>query len=307
MNLRNGLVACAWMGILGMLSACASSQGTPPLPEAVPLWNGVAPGSEGQTGQETITVHNEPAAAGHPDMSFRMVGNVNFPSITPFLPAKDKATGVAVIIAPGGGHQFLAIDHEGYNVGRYMADHGIAGFVLKYRLARAKGSPYKIEVHELMDAQRAIRLVRSHAAEWGIDPHKVGIMGFSAGGELAMLASTRFDKPIAGSNDDIDTLDCRPDFQALIYPGGLNNPSEIPVTREMPPAFLACSYTDRLTISENLATFYLMLKAAGVPAELHIYNSGGHGFGIRPTTMPVGTWPDRFVDWLRDRGMIEGG
>jgi acetyl esterase/lipase len=304
MNFRIGL-ASGWAAFLVVLSGCASSHGTPPLPGEVKLWNKTAPGSEGQTAPETTEIRNESAGAGHPAISFRMISEVNFPSITPFLPAKDKATGVSVIIAPGGGHQFLAIDHEGYNVGRYLADHGIAGFVLKYRLAKAKGSPYKIDVHELMDAQRAIRLVRSRAGEWGVDPHKVGIMGFSAGGEVAILASTQFDKPVIGSNDDIDKLDCRPDFQALVYPGGLNNPSSITVTKNTPPAFLACSYTDRLTISENLATFYLILKAAGVPAELHIYNSGGHGFGIRPTTQPVGTWPDRFVDWLKDRGLID--
>src|SRR5579862_5825750 len=115
--------------LLAALSACASTHGTaPPLPDEVKLWSGVAPGSEGQTGAETSEIRNEPAGAGHPALSFRMISNVNFPSVTPFLPAKDKATGVAVIIAPGGGHQFLAIDHEGYSVGRYLADHGIAGF-----------------------------------------------------------------------------------------------------------------------------------------------------------------------------------
>lgn len=150
----------------------------------------------------------------------------------------------------------------------------------------------------------AIRLVRSRAVDWGVDPNKVGIMGFSAGGDLAILASTRFGEPVAGSNDEVDKLNCRPDFQALLYPGGLDHPDSIAITTDTPPAFLACSYTDRLTISENLATFYLRLKAAGVPAELHIYNSGGHGFGIRPTTRPVGTWPDRFIDWLGDRGLM---
>lgn len=305
MNLRNRSNVFGCLLILAALSGCASTPAAPPLPSAVPLWNGIAPGSEGQTTPEKYSIQHVPATKNNPDLSFGIVTNVNFPSVTPFLPAKDKATGVAVVIAPGGGHQMLAIDHEGYNVGRWLADHGIAGFVLKYRLAKETGSPYKVDVHELMDVQRAIRLVRSRADEWGIDTHKVGIMGFSAGGELAILASTRYDHPVPGSDDDIDKLDCKPDFQALLYPGGLNDPKSIVITKETPPAFLCCSYTDRLTISENLATFYLMLKATGVPAELHIYNSGGHGFGIRPgTTRPVGTWPDRFVDWLRDRGLI---
>jgi acetyl esterase/lipase len=287
-----------------MLSGCASGGGAPPLPDAVPLWSGVAPGSEGQTTPEKDSIQHVPATANNPEISFAIATNINSPSITPFLPSRERATGVAVIIAPGGGHQMLAIDHEGYAVGRWLADHGVAGFVLKYRLARAPGSPYKIDVHELMDVQRAIRLVRSRAGDWDVDPNKVGIMGFSAGGELAILASTRFGQPVTGSNDDVDKLNCRPDFQALLYPGGLDHPDSIAITADTPPAFLACSYTDRLSISENLATFYLRLKAAGVPAELHIYNSGGHGFGIRPTTRPVGTWPDRFIDWLRDRGLI---
>jgi endo-1,4-beta-xylanase len=275
------------------------------VPAAIPLWNGAAPGSEGQNAPEKSSIQHVPASDGHPAISFAIVTDVHHPSITPFLPAKEKATGAAVIIVPGGGHSLLAIEHEGYNVGRWLADHGVAGFVLKYRLAKEKGSPYKVEVHELMDVQRAIRMVRSRAGEWGIDPNKIGIMGFSAGGELAILASTTYERPVAGSNDAIDAVDCRPDFMALLYPGGLNQPEQVKVTSRTPPAFLACSYTDRLTISENLAKLYLMLKEAKVPAELHIYASGGHGFGIRPaTTQPVGTWPDRFVDWLKDRGFV---
>jgi endo-1,4-beta-xylanase len=275
------------------------------LPAAIPLWEGTAPGSEGQNAAEQTSLRQVPAEGGRPAFSFAIVTDVHHPSITPFLPEKGEGTGVAVIIAPGGGHSLLAIEHEGYNVGRWLADHGVAGFVLKYRLAKEKGSPYKVEVHELMDVQRAIRTVRSRASEWGVDPNKIGIMGFSAGGELAILASTTYEHPVAGSNDSVDTVDCKPDFMALLYPGGLNQPEKVNVTAEMPPAFLACSYTDRLTISENLAKFYLMLKEAKVPAELHIYASGGHGWGIRPaTTQPAGTWPDRFLDWLRDRGLI---
>jgi acetyl esterase/lipase len=281
------------------LAGCASSASNSALPQATPLWAGTPPGPQGPGGSERTTIRTDGG------VSFQILENVNSPSITPFLPAKDKATGVAVIIAPGGGHQFLAIEHEGWTVGRVLADDGIAGFVLKYRLSKEKNSPYKMD-DELMDVQRAIRLVRARAADWGVDPHKIGIMGFSAGGELAMLASTRYANPIAGSDDDIDRMDCRPDFQALIYPGGLNHPESIAVTRDTPPAFLACSYNDRPTISENLAKFYLMLKSAGVPAELHIYESGGHGWGIRPTTRPVGTWPELFVAWVRDRGLIGG-
>ena len=153
MSLCNRLAMCGLLTMTSLLSGCASGTGAAALPEAVPLWNGVAPGSEGQTTPEKYSIQHVPATANNPEISFGIVTNVNNPSITPFLPAREKATGVAVIVAPGGGHQMLAIDHEGYDVGRWLADHGVAGFVLKYRLARAPGSPYKIEVHELMDAQ----------------------------------------------------------------------------------------------------------------------------------------------------------
>ena len=293
--------------LLAMLSACASHPVPVAISNAIPdsvlLFPNGAPGSQGQTAPERYFPRHEPATKDTPDVSFQVLTDINFPSITPFLPDRDKATGVAVIIAPGGGHQFLSIDHEGYDVARYLAKHGVAGFVLKYRLARAQNSPYKVDVHALMDAQRAIRVIRSRATEWGIDPHKVGILGFSAGGEVALLASTRYDKPVPSTNDDVSQIDCKPDFEALIYPGGLNQPTTVPVTKDTPPSFLCCTYTDRPAISANLASFYLILKSAGVPAELHIYGSGGHGWGVRPTTRPVGNWPDRFLDWLGDRGL----
>jgi endo-1,4-beta-xylanase len=288
---------------LMLLSACAS--GPPKTPDAILLWPNGAPGSEGHTAPERTYIRHEAATADTPDVSFPVVTDINDPSITPFLPDKDKATGIAVIIAPGGGHMFLSINHEGYDVGRYLAAHGVAGFVLKYRLARAENSPYSVQVHALMDAQRAIRLIRSRAAEWGVDPHKIGILGFSAGGEVAMLSATRYGKPVPGSNDAVDQFDCKPDFQALLYPGGLNNPSSIPVDKDTPPAFLCCTNTDPSRIPANLAAFYLVLKAAGVPVELHIYGSGGHGWGVRPTGRPAATWTDRFMDWMGDRGLLK--
>jgi acetyl esterase/lipase len=305
MAISNFLVASACLAMTAILSGCASSATPPPLPAAIPLWNGVAPGSEGHDSPEKNSIEHVPATTNNPEISFAIVENVNSPSITPFLPEKGKATGVGVIVIPGGGHRFLAIEHEGYTVGRWLADHGVAGFVLKYRLAKEAGSPYSVDVHELMDVQRAIRLVRSRAGDWGVDPAKIGIMGFSAGGELAIKASTRFEQPVRGTNEAVDQISCRPDFQVLMYPGGLNDPNSVVIDKNTPPAFLACSYTDRISISENLAAFYIRLKAAGIPAELHIYESGGHGFGIRPTTLPVGTWPDRFMDWLRDRGLVQ--
>jgi acetyl esterase/lipase len=178
-------------------------------PEVILLWPNGAPGSEGQTAPEKI----EPPKQGQ---EYIKVSSIHKPSITAYLPAKDKATGAAVIICPGGGHAFLAMDIEGDNVGKWLAGHGIAGFALKYRLARETNSPYKVEVHALQDTQRAIRLVRSHAKEWGLDPDHIGVMGFSAGGQLAALAAVRYDNGMTNATDEVDKVSCKPDFQALL-------------------------------------------------------------------------------------------
>jgi endo-1,4-beta-xylanase len=208
-----------------------------------------------------------------------------------------------MLVIPGGGHRNLAITHEGYNVAEWLAARGIAAFVLKHRLARETNSTYKIDVESLADTTRAMRLIRGRAGEWGIDPTRVGAIGFSAGGELVNLVCARFDEGKADASDPIERQPCRPNFQALIYPG---RSGDIQPTNGFPPVFLACSYTDRKDISEGLAETYLRFKRAGVPAELHIYSSGGHGFGLRSTnTKPVGAWADRFVDWMADSALIK--
>lgn len=238
------------------------------------------------------------------------VTNIHHPSLTVYLPAQDKATGCAVIVAPGGGHARLAIQHEGYNVAQWLADHGIAAFILKYRLSKDEAAPagsaqpYTIDRDELGDAQRALRVVRSRAAEWGINPARVGIIGFSAGGEVALLAATRGSSGDASVADAIDRLSAKPDFFGLIYPGGLTR-KDIDLAKETPPAFLACGSEDRPTISELLPEFYLKCKKAGVPAELHIYAGAGHGFGVRATNLgPSAGWIDRFADWLGERKFL---
>ena len=229
------------------------------------------------------------------------VSRVHFPSITPYLPAKDKATGAAVLVIPGGGHRVLAIAHEGYNVAEWLRERGIAAFILKNRLARETNSTHTIEGHALADTQRALRLIRSRAAEWGVDPARLGVMGFSAGGELASLSSLRFDAPIE-ARDDIDRQATKPAFQALIYPG---RSGDIAPRKDSPPVFLCAGYGDRQDISEGLAEVYLRFKRAGVPAELHMYSSAGHGFGHRATNKgPHTTWLDRFREWLDGRGML---
>jgi endo-1,4-beta-xylanase len=194
------------------------------------------------------------------------------------------------------------MDHEGYNIARWLSEHGIAGFILKYRLARAKDSTYTIEGHSFADTERALRLVRSRAAEWGVNPERIGVIGFSAGGELAALAGNRYDAGNAAAADPVDRLTSRPAFQALIYPA---IPKDLKFSKDTPPAFLACGENDRPGISQGLPELYLAMKRAGVSAELHVYAGVGHGFGVRSTTKgPVATWIDRFRDWLDSRGFL---
>ena len=258
-------------------------------PEALPLWPHGAPGSEArvaepekQDGSNVMNVHN--------------------PSLTPFIPTTG-ATGVAVIIAPGGGHSKLCLGHEGYALAEWLREHGIAAFVLKYRLAREPGSAYTIQEHAMADTRRALRTVRSRAQEWGIKPDRIGIMGFSAGGELAAFAAMKSDPGKADAADPIERASSRPDFQALIYPGTSNL---FTVEKGMPPLFIACGYGDRPDIAEGMASIYLKYKAAGVKAELHIYSNAGHGFGYKPdTTTAAGAWPFRFREWLADSGLLK--
>ena len=280
--------------LLSLLCLCPVFTFAAELPTEIPLWPNGAPGSEGKTDKEVVTK----SASG--EISVRSIHN---PSLTPYLPAKEKGTGTAMLVIPGGGHRVLAITHEGYNVGEWLSEHGIAAFVLKHRLARETNSTYRIDVEALADTKRAMRLIRSRAAEWGIDPSRVGAIGFSAGGELVNLVCARFDDGQVGTTDPIERQPCRPNFQALIYPG---RSGDIQPTNGFPPVFLACSYTDRKDIAEGLAETYLRFKRAGVPAELHIYSTGGHGFGLRASNKkPVGAWVTRFDEWMVDSGFVK--
>jgi acetyl esterase/lipase len=208
-----------------------------------------------------------------------------------------------VVIAPGGSHVELWVDHEGYDVAKWLSAHGVAGFVLKYRLAREAGSSYTVDANSLPDMQRAIRLVRSRAPEWGVDPARVGVMGFSAGGDVAARAATQFDAGNPAAADPIDRQSSKPAFQALIYPG---LPQDLPVWRDEPPAFLLCGEDDRAGISEGLPELFLQLKHVGVPAELHVYSGVGHGFGVRSAnTGAIAEWPDRFLEWLGTLGFLK--
>ncbi len=241
--------------------------------EVIYLW----PESERVKGVETIK--NE------------RIASVPNPNITVFLPDAAKATGTAIVIAPGGGHHHLAIDHEGYDVARWLNKKGIAAFVLKYRLAKADGADGSITVDNQVraDGRRAIQIVRERAAEWKIDPAKIGIMGFSAGGELAALTAMHYEPGT------------RPDFVAMIYPNV--RPETKKIDKNTPPAFLVHADDDKLpsAISVN---FYLDLKKAGVSAELHVYSTGGHGFGMKDRPLPVTQWTQRFEEWLASRKLL---
>ena len=260
--------------------------------EEIRLWPNGAPGSEGETAAEVFKG------------DARLPSNftvVHYPSIYVFLPPKDKASGMAVVVAPGGGHSQLVIDKEGWEIADLLNRNGIAAFVLKYRLARAPGSHYTVEGNALPDAARAMRTVRSRAAEWGVDPARIGVMGFSAGGEVAALMETRFDAGNANAADPIDRASSRPDFAVVVYPG--YRPGTITVPKDAPPTFLVCADDDRSHVVTTV-NLYLDLEKQHVPAEMHIYGSGGHGFGLR-SKLPVGNWPDRLLDWMRDRKLLQ--
>lgn len=271
-------------------AACAADQ------LVIPLWPSGAPGSEARKAEPEKVAANG------------AVSNIHHPTLTVYLPAKDKATGAAVIVAPGGGHRFHSIAHEGYSVGQWLADNGVAGFVLKYRLARDDANaapnpqPYTIKEHALADGQRALRLIRSRAKEWGLNSNAIGMLGFSAGGEVVALAAMAAAPGDPAATDPIERESARPDFQALIYPG---RSGDIVPAKGAPPAFLLAGARDRADISEGLPKVYLLFKAAEVPVDLHMYASAGHGFGLRATNKtPVGSWPLRFREFLVDQKFI---
>jgi acetyl esterase/lipase len=245
------------------------------------------------------------------------------PSLTPYVLPKGSGAGTAIVICPGGGYQTLSMDKEGYAVAKWLNSLGVSAFVLKYRLGPRYHHP--IELH---DAQRAIRMVRSRAAEYGLQADRIGIMGFSAGGHLASTAGTHFDDGDASAADPIDRMSSRPDFMVLCYPvitfgqfahvGSRRNllgdnpdpklvenlSNELQVTKDTPPTFLFQTTTDATVPVENSVLFYLALRKAGVPAEMHIYERGPHGVGLAQNDPVLSTWPARLADWLRIHGWL---
>jgi acetyl esterase/lipase len=297
--------------LLVLLIGCfgaAVAQPTPwpagPEHTVLTLWPNGAPGINTTTGPEadTSTATSE-KIAGRPLVR---LGNVSVPTLTLFAP-KTGSTGAAVVVFPGGGYSILAIDLEGTEVCDWLTSRGITCVILKYRVP--KTGPYPKGDQALQDAQRAVSLVRAHAAEWKIDPKRVGVLGFSAGGHLAAAVSTHYETRLYPKADAADELSCRPDFAVVVYPGYLAQTDkafafteDIPVTKDIPPTFLVQAEDDPVHV-ENAVAYFLALKGAGVPAELHLYAKGGHGYGLRHTELPVTGWPDRVDDWLKTIGM----
>lgn len=281
-------ILLAWVTAMGPAIASMAAESV-----AIPLWPQGAPGFEARR-SEPERVDEGPGKCN--------VSNIHNPSLTAYLPDSDRDSGTAIIIAPGGGHRVLCLGHEGDGLAKHLAAQGIAAFVLRYRLAREEGSPYTVDDHALADTRRAIQLVRSRAAEWKIRTDRIGILGFSAGGELAALAAMQPVSGLADAADPIHRVSSRPDFQVLIYPG---SSKRFTVDSGMPPVFIALGANDRDDIALGMAELYLKYKAAKVPAELHIYSNAGHGFGYRPdTTSAAGAWPERLLEWLRDSDLL---
>lgn len=287
------------------LLVASLAAGQSPATQTIPLWEGKAPHAVGDT-------------------------NTDKPNVTVYRAPADKANGAAVVVCPGGGYGGLAMDHEGKQVAEFFNGLGVTAFVLKYRTANKERSG-PLHPAPLTDAQRAIRLVRAKASEFGIDPKRVGLMGFSAGGHLASTAGTHFTTGGLKNDDNVEKESCRPDFLILGYPvitmedgvthkGSKNNligpkpdaklveelSNEKQVTKDTPPTFIFHTSEDAGVVPENAVRFYLACKKAGVPVELHMYEKGRHGVGINPKGVSVGTdtWKYRLADWLKDRGVL---
>jgi acetyl esterase/lipase len=275
----------------------------------VPIWPGAVPDA---------LPNPKPESVGPPEGRewWPRANDVSRPTITMYA-AKDRNSGVAMVVFPGGGYQFLAMDLEGTEICDWLTSRGITCVLLKYRVPDSgptmkNGQTYYPKVHTaLQDAQRTLGLVRQHAAEWHVDPHKVGVIGFSAGGHLAAAVSTHFAKRTYPPVDAADNLSCRPDFAILLYPGHLWTPGtnlslrpDIRASADTPPTFLLHAEDDDVDDVKHSLTYYVALQKAGVSTEMHLYAHGGHAFGLRPSKLPIAQWPRLVERWLRTIGMI---
>jgi acetyl esterase/lipase len=279
----------------------------------VPIWPGRVPDARPADGPEVAATvvdgaGNEKLVGGRP---WIYVDKVSQPTMTVYSPHGTTNTGAAVVVFPGGGYNILAIDLEGSEVCDWLTSKGITCVLLKYRVPCVKVGPYRDCPTALEDAQRTVGLVRFQAAQWHIDPRKIGVLGFSAGGHMAAAMSTHFDKRLYPAVDAADKASCRPDFAVALYPGHLAVPEkhfalnpDIKVTSRTPPTFLLQAEDDPVDPVENTLVYFSALRKAGVPAEMHVYVKGGHAFGLRPTESPITRWPQLVETWLATIGVI---
>ena len=307
---------CVVFGVCGLSAQTAVWQPTAGHTQ-VAIWPGAAPDAQPVVKPESVETDTDPKelVAGKP---WVYISNVSRPTMTVYSP-KGKNTGAAVVVFPGGGYEELAIDLEGTEACDWLTAKGITCVLLKYRVPAPRSGPYWGAYPQspiaLEDAQRTVGLVRFHAAEWQIDPHKIGVMGFSAGGHLVAAMSVHFDR-LYTTVDAADKVSCRPDFAVAIYPGhlsfgdeSLKTPKLNPdiashITRQTPPTFLLQNEDDHVDNVNDSLVYYIALKNAGVPVEIHLYAQGGHAFGLRPTKLPVSKWPELVETWLGTIGMI---
>jgi acetyl esterase/lipase len=295
------LLACLWQ---------AGAAAEPPL--VLELWPGKAPDETGTIGAEYIRMSpkldrtqvevTEPT---------RMVTNVTKPSITVYRPAKDKDTGAAVLICPGGGYWNLYWELEGEEVAAWLNSIGVTGVILKYRVPRRPGEPEREPARRpLQDAQRAVSLIRARAKDWGIAPDRIGVAGFSAGGHLAVAVATSFGKRCYEPVDEIDKISCRPNFAIPVYSGYLKAKDKdelapgLSIPKDTPPMFIAHGGADLISDPEHSVVLYQALRRSGVPAELHIYAGAAHDFGVRRSDRPCSTWTDSCAAWMRHQGFL---
>jgi acetyl esterase/lipase len=286
--------AFAVLALLGLSQDASAQPALPPLDAGAPimaLWPNGAPGAERRRGEPEVVENS-------------YVHNVHNPSLTVFRADPRHADGAAVIVIPGGGHRMLVWINEGVAPARMLNRYGVTAFVLKYRLARESGSTYSIAGDAAADARRAVRWVRAHAADYGVDPHRVGLMGFSAGGELVSLVADN-PAPATPPADAVDKVSGRPDFQVLVYPGPLGTPGK--AVNDAPPAFITAGSVDPCCATPALQ-LYDQLRQAHVTAELHMYADTDHGFNLatRSERISLQHWPDRLIDWLSDGGWLRG-
>lgn len=281
-------------------------------PLVVELWPGKAPDEIGNIGAELV--RKSPKLTRKQvevTEQTKLITNVTKPTITIHRPAKEKDTGTAIVICPGGGYWDLFWELEGEEVASWLSSIGVTGIILKYRVPRrpddVKGEPAR---RPLQDAQRAVSLIRSKAKEWDIDPKRIGMVGFSAGGHLAIATATSFEKRTYDAIDEIDQVSCRPDFAILVYSGYLKAKDKdelapgLRIPAGTPPVFLAHGGADIISDPAHSVVMYLALKRAGIPASLHIYAGAAHDFGVRPSDQPCSTWTRSCTDWLRHHGFL---